>query len=390
MFCLAKRCLAIAAACSMSVSWALADTVTAMEYYIDTDPGVGSGTPMSAQDGSYNSTTETGVASVSTTGLKIGPHMVYVRARKSNGVWGTFPPQLLYVYQRTGVEEAEYYIDTDPGQGNGIPLSAVDGWFDWIDERITVAVSASGLSVGDHVLYVRAKNTAGLWGTVRAMPFEVVAPVTVSAAECGVGGSSDTQPTMGTFAMQPVDFSWGSTSEDVRKNGVTAPTPEGTYRAFVRAKNDRDMWGPWNYTTFEVDPTPYPSWIASYGVTGSDSVRMADFDGDGIPNVLEYAFNMHPNQMDNENLVPGTGTKGMPYWEVDGSLLSVEYLRRKDDSSLTYTVKFTGDLIDESWDPATETPVATPIDATWDRVQVQDAPVHGSASQRFGNVWVDW
>ncbi len=366
------------------------NTITAMEYYIDEDPGVGSATAIPAQDGAYDSTTETGEVSVATTGILIGPHMLYVRARKSNGVWGTYPPQLLYVYQRTGIEEAEWYMDTDPGEGNGTALSAVDGSFDWIDERIMVSIDASCLSVGGHVLYVRAKNTAGLWGTPRAMPFDVKAPATVSAAEYGLGGASDTEPTLGTGSMQPVDFAWGSTTEEVRKNGVTAPGSEGTYRAFVRSKNDRDMWGPWAYTSFAVDSTPYPQWIAAYGVTGSNSVRTADADGDGVINVLEYAYNMHPGQMDYGFITPGTGTNGLPWWTLDGRLLSVEYLRRKDDPNLTYTVKFCGDLVNDPWDPASETPTVTPIDPTWERVEIHDASTHSNAAARFGSVWVGW
>jgi len=244
-------------------STGLGETIAAMEYYVDYDPGVGKATPIPPVDGSYDSAYETGQISLDTTGLEPGPHLVYVRACKSNGAWGTYPPVLLYIYQRTAVVEAEYYIDKDPGFGMGILLEPIDGWFDYISEMITTTVPIEGLSFGKHTLYVRAKSSAGIWGPSRAISFEVLRPITVSAAECGFGKPTDIQPTFGTYPMQADDFVFDSTKEDVVKRGVLAPSNEGDYRAFVRAKDDRDVWGPWFYTDILIgldaliNPVPY-------------------------------------------------------------------------------------------------------------------------------------
>jgi len=229
-------------------SASLGDTIIDMEYYIDYDPGVGNAIPIPPADGSYDSAYETGQVSLDTTGMEPGPHLVYVRAHKSNGVWGTYPPVLLYINQRTAVVEAEYYIDTDPGLGKGVSLEPSDGWFDYINEMITTTIPIEGLSFGKHTLYVRARNSAGIWGATRAISFDVLRPITVSAAECGFGKSTDILPTFGTFTMQADDFVFDSTLEDVVKRGIVAPPNEGDYRAFVRAKDDRDVWGPWFYT----------------------------------------------------------------------------------------------------------------------------------------------
>jgi len=229
-----------------SVGWG--DTITAMEFYVDYDPGVGNAIPIPSIDGSYDSAYETGEISFDTTGLEPGPHLVYVRARKSNGVWGTYPPVLLYIYQRTAVIEAEYYIDSDPGFGKGISLEPVDGWFDYINEMITTTIPIEGLPLGRHTIYVRAKSSVGVWGAPRAVSFEILRPITVSAAECGFGKSTDIQPTFGSYPMQADDFVFDTTEEAVVKRGVLAPANEGDYRAFVRAKDDRDIWGPWFYT----------------------------------------------------------------------------------------------------------------------------------------------
>ena len=228
------------------------ETIAAMEYYVDYDPGVGNATPIPPGDGSYDSAYETGEVSLDTTGLEPGPHLVYVRARKSNGAWGSYPPVLLYIYQRTAVVEAEYYIDTDPGLGKGMPLEPVDGWFDYINEMITTTIPIQGLAFGKHTLYVRAKNSADIWGPSRAISFEVLRPITVSVVECGLGKSTDIQPTFGTYPMQADDFVFDSTTEDVVKRGILAPSNEGDYRAFIRAKDDRNVWGPWFYADFLI------------------------------------------------------------------------------------------------------------------------------------------
>jgi hypothetical protein len=232
----------------------LGDTITAMEFYVDYDPGVGKATPIPPIDGYYDSAYETGEINLDTTGLEPGPHLVYVRACKSNGAWGTYPPVLLYIYQRTAVVEAEYYIDTDPGLGMGTSLEPVDGWFDYISEMITATVPIEGLSFGKHTLYTRAKSSEGVWGPSRAISFEVLRPITVSAAECGFGKSTDTQPTFGTYPMQADDFVFDSTEETVVKRGILAPANEGDFRAFVRARDDRDVWGPWFFTDVLISP----------------------------------------------------------------------------------------------------------------------------------------
>lgn len=234
----------------VATGWA--DTIIAMEYYIDHDPGQGLASSLPPVDGAYDSPLETGEVTIDTTGLKPGPHMVYVRAQKSSGAWGTFPPVLLYINQRTAVIDVEYYIDEDPGLGNGIPLEPVDGWLDYTNEAITATVPIEGLKPGEHTLYIRARNSADIWGPSRSVSFEVLRPITVAGAECGFGRATDMQPMLGTYPMQAEDFAFDSTQETVIKRGIPAPISEGNYRMFIRARDDRNVWSPWFYTDVDV------------------------------------------------------------------------------------------------------------------------------------------
>ena len=69
---------------------------------------------------------------------------------------------------------------------------------------------------------------------------------------CGFGRTSDMQPTLGTYPMQADDFSFNETVEDVIKRGLRAPSSAGEYHLFLRAKDDRNIWGSWFYTDITV------------------------------------------------------------------------------------------------------------------------------------------
>src|SRR5690606_1994397 len=94
----------------------------------------------------------------------IGTHRMFMRVKNSNDLWS------LYTYKvfRVGdvpftndatIVAAEYFIDVDPGFGNG---TAVDISGDDIDEDI-IAETTTSLAQGDHFLYIRVLNADNTW-----------------------------------------------------------------------------------------------------------------------------------------------------------------------------------------------------------------------------------
>ncbi len=73
--------------------------IAAAEYYIDTPPwqAGAAARAMAAADGSFNSTIENVTATVSTTGLAAGRHILFVRGKDANGNWGAFSAVFLTV-----------------------------------------------------------------------------------------------------------------------------------------------------------------------------------------------------------------------------------------------------------------------------------------------------
>ena len=120
----------------------------------------------------------------------------------------------------------------------------------------------------------------------------------------------------------------------------------------------------------------------------ADRSPAADANSNGIENLLEFAFNLSPTAPGGpKTLTPGTGTSGMPAVSVvtpETPMLQIEYLRRKT-SGLTYTVKFSDDLV--TWDDAVATPTVTAIDADWDRCVMPDT-AGADRPKRFAKVVV--
>lgn len=101
-------------------------SVTAMEYFIDADPGFGAGTPLAVLAPAQ---TITGSSGINTASLSEGIHRVYVRARDAYGRWGQ-PCYRTLVVRPAGayfpaaaaprnLTALEYFFDTDPGYGQG-------------------------------------------------------------------------------------------------------------------------------------------------------------------------------------------------------------------------------------------------------------------------------
>lgn len=72
--------------------------IAAAEYYVDTPPWNG-GTPIAMQpsDGNFNSPNEGIIASVDTSGLAGGQHLIYVRGRDAANNWGPMSAVFLHV-----------------------------------------------------------------------------------------------------------------------------------------------------------------------------------------------------------------------------------------------------------------------------------------------------
>ena len=135
--------------------------IIAAEYFFDTDPGIGNGTALSVSGSTITTT-------IPTTGLSDGVHYLFVRTKHDGNIWSLSEPR--YINIRTRIIQAEYFIDTDPGFGNGTPLS-ISTPSDLI--TITPTITTPALAGGDHYLFIRTKDILGKWSFFEPMMFTV-------------------------------------------------------------------------------------------------------------------------------------------------------------------------------------------------------------------------
>ncbi len=133
------------------------------------------------------------------------------------------------------------------------------------------------------------------------------------------------------------------------------------------------------------------SWRALHHLAADGSQDAANPSGDGIANLLKFAFNMAPNAGDlanvNVGVLPANGTAGLPFIDRDAQgRLVIEFIRRKaaTNSGITYVVETGDDLTDLQPLALTGASVGS-IDAAWERVTVIDPVI---TPKRFGRVRV--
>ncbi|CAN7153029.1 multicopper oxidase domain-containing protein [Terrabacter sp. LjRoot27] len=197
--------------------------VVKAEAFVDTLGPLGAGIPMEASDGAWSSTTENvylDIPLATVRQMTEGAHHLYVRGKDAAGNWGAANFVDLHV-DKTGpvvasltlspnptggaasvmvtgtatdtlsaLAAVEYFRGTDPGVGNGTPLTVSPAG------AISGTIDANTFNEGATTLSFRAKDAAGNWGAV------VTRTLTVSGRQLyystagssnppGVGGTAD-------------------------------------------------------------------------------------------------------------------------------------------------------------------------------------------------------
>lgn len=141
-------------------------------------------------------------------------------------------------------------------------------------------------------------------------------------------------------------------------------------------------------------PDGYSLWVTQNSLTGPNALKDADPDKDGVKNVLEYALGLLPNVSSRVEVVT-TGNvitqRGLPQVTVVGAgdlrRLRVEFVRRLDDLSIGYTVRFSDNLVD--WVDASEPATVIATDgSTYEVVAVEDIVAVPAKTQRHAIVRV--
>lgn len=238
------------------------------EYFFDADPGTGNGTPLTITPAANISNFSTTIT-LNGSALTNGTHYLYLRTQDADGKWSLanvsfFENFLVPVYPSSGaaslLSAAEYFIDTDPGQGNGIPIalaSATDA------SGINVMVDLTALSPAVHRIYVRTKDEGDKWSITNYGVFDNSAQTPYPAAPAPIVSLTameyyfDSDPGFGngnTIAI-PASVDVSNFSFAVPLAGLS----QGQHTLYLRSK--ANAWSMSAYAELTVGSVLPVSWL---------------------------------------------------------------------------------------------------------------------------------
>lgn len=298
----------------LSTFCGFSQTVIQAEYFWDTDPGEGNGISLQAFDGNFNQALET-VFNNNATLPSVGNHTIGIRIKGQEGNWSAVFRKTFKVSANNNtnnivkITAAEYFWDTDPGEGSGNIMLAFDGNFNQALETI-LSNNVSLPIVGDHTIGIRVKADDGIWGTTFRKVFRIVANtntnnlVKILTAEFfwdndpGNGG--------GTI-MLAFDGNFNQALESVVANNASLSSV-GDHVIGIRVKADDGNWGTAFRKVFRVSPNNNSNNLVK--VTTAEYFWDND-PGEGSGNVM-LAFDSNFNQalesvMANNTTIPSVG-----------------------------------------------------------------------------------
>lgn len=248
-------------------------TVAELEYYFDSDPGLGQGTPL------YSRNTVDLNPLISTAALDHGFHRIYIRAKNSVGQWGLPQRANFYIPHPSpqilpphgSVAQIEYFFDADPGQGLATQVYTRNN----VD--INQLISSAAVDPGFHRIYVRAKNSSGQWGLPQNHSFYIPQAVepsepyqNITQIEYFVG----TDPGFGNGVV--VSVTPGSSLSLNIPSDMSA-VEDGLQTLYLRAKTASGVWGfpakvlfsngvPASLSINIVDGSVFITWEELYGI----------------------------------------------------------------------------------------------------------------------------
>lgn len=195
------------------------EDIVQAEYFWNNDPGFGNGNslPLDAflVDQAFDLSAE---------GLANGVHILFIRVKNAKGQWSLSTQHVVQVGSQgnalADVVLGEYFVDVDPGEGQGEPIAMGPSYL--IDDQFDLTMPGN-LTPGSHWLYVRVKNEYGYWSQAVGQLINVcsitIPTVAITGNDC-IGGTATLTAPVGYNT-----YSW-STGQTINSINVTA---SGTY-----------------------------------------------------------------------------------------------------------------------------------------------------------------
>jgi Leucine-rich repeat (LRR) protein len=277
-----------------------------VEYCIDTDPGLGNATNVPITAGTDVPTVN---FNVDMAPLSAGWHVLYARSRNVNGVWSFSNQRTFYKSVVTpnpalpNIDKFEYFVDTDPGLGNGINVPVTAGS---TVSNLSWMVDVTVLSAGWHVLYERSRSMNGVWSETNQHTFykAVITPNPSLSPINKLEYFVDTDPGLGNGINVPVTA--GTDLTNINFNVDVSALSEGWHVLYERTRTASGQWSvpnqrtfykaaaiaagnvPLNYLEYFIDTDPGQGSATSVPIT--TSTQLTNFIFPASVNALDNGF----------------------------------------------------------------------------------------------------
>lgn len=291
----------------------VAGPVFQLEYFFDSDPGVGLGNKISISPSS-DSSEKTAVIPISS--LAAGFHVLYIRAKNNRG-WSMTESRSFYVSPIASatagpISQLEYFFDSDPGVGAGAKIT-VSPSADSAEKSVVIPVSS--LSSGFHTLYLRSKNNKG-WSQTESRGFYVVPPSAVSSGPVArMEYFIDTDPGIG-LGTALTAFTSGDSVQISRVIAIPSTLTTGTHKLYVRSQTSDKRWAITEVQDFTVD-------CAEISITATQTQICS-----GASTTLSFASGNQPGTYQwyrNGTLIPGATSFSFTTTQSGGYTLRYQF-----------------------------------------------------------------
>lgn len=269
--------------------------IVSYEYFFDTDPGQGNGTVvnLAVEEQGPSTSFNFEIPAITMGALSEGNHKLVVRTKDANGDWSvaffrnirigmdTAPPPV------PDIVAAEYFFDTDPGQGNGTPIE-IDTPGPKLETSFNISAEIiAALSVGNHKLVVRTQDAEGDWSVGMVRNIRRVDPT-------GQGGDDP--------KVARIDYQWLIEGEEVGETVSLTPETPAKVISFEEMADLSDL--PGGGVTAVLRMTPFDT-LGNQGWPAFKTVviEWLDDDGDGLPNQWEELYAGFDPQVANDGSI---------------------------------------------------------------------------------------
>ncbi len=261
------------------------------EYFYNNDPGVGNGTPFSLS----GTPTVSDIVNFPTTALSAGFHTLFFRVKDDLGRWSHYESSSFYILESassssvTNVVAGEYFLDVDPGVGNGFPFTLSGS--PTISDVINIPTTS--LSAGFHTLFIRVKDNVERWSHYESTSFYILQNANATTTTNFIRGEYfiDTDPGIDNGFSFTLPNQSTLTNFSIPINIASAT--DGDHTIHIRLMDETGKWSHYETRPFYVcgDLIDNPSFTGSTTFCQGQQIKVT-----GVPvNDISSFFWTGPN-----------------------------------------------------------------------------------------------